>query len=471
MTERRERIKRGAQLGGIVARTAVDGAVTGVAAAVSAGTRGDSPDTPGGAAGISGGAAGTPGDTAEERSAIRAANRLVTVLGNMRGAAMKLGQALATVDLGLVPEHAQPEFAARLAALTDRAPGADFATVRPIIEADCPRGAFAEIDPEPFAAASIGQVHRARTRDGRDVVVKVQYPDIDVILRADLKNLQLFLRMWRGRRADLLRADGVVTEIGSTLLEELDYARECATQTEVAAHFAGHPFILVPAPLPELSGPRVLVTEFCPGGRFTELEDAPRAQRDRAAEILHRFYAGGIFGDGRFCGDPHPGNVLVCPDGRLGFVDFGLYKRLTREQVAFEGGCFRAASDSRSDDLIELLRAAGAIPGTDPDPDELLAYFHAVGPWHLTDGPLEVTAATVRAAAAAVTRPPAADPPLRLPASHTLSRRAEMLAFGMIGRLRATADWHLICREWVCGDPPATELGRQHARWAATRTA
>lgn len=405
----------------------------------------------------------------DDRAAIRAAGRLVAVLGDMRGAAMKLGQTLATVDLGLVPPHAQPEFAARLAELTDRAPAAAFEDVLPILEEDCPISAFADIDPEPFAAASIGQVHRGRTRDGREVVLKVQYPDIETLIRADLKNLALFLRLWRGRRAELLRAEEVLAEINATILCELDYPAECAAQESAARRYAGHPFIRVPAPLPQLSGRRVLVTEYCPGERFGTLASAPEAERNRAAEIVHRFYVGGIFRDGEFCGDPHPGNVLVCDDGRLAFLDYGLYKRLGRDDVAFQRDCFRAAAERRADDLLAMLRGVGAVTGRGPDPARLLEYFRAAGPWHLDDHILHIDAETVRRAAAAATRPPESEPPLVLPAGHTFSRRAEVLAFGLVARLDATADWHRICREWVYGDAPSTVLGREHERWAAAR--
>ncbi|CAM5464752.1 ABC-1 domain protein OS=Tsukamurella paurometabola (strain ATCC 8368 / DSM / CCUG 35730 / CIP 100753 / JCM 10117 / KCTC 9821 / NBRC 16120 / NCIMB 702349/ NCTC 13040) OX=521096 GN=Tpau_3445 PE=4 SV=1 [Tsukamurella paurometabola] len=438
------RLRRGAKLGGAVARQAVDRTVT------RATTRSTTPEQRA---------------AAEEKAALRAADRLVAVLGSMRGAAMKVGQALATVDLGLVPEHALPAFQEKLTALTDRAPGAEFGEIDAVIAADCPRGAFAEIDPEPMAAASIGQVHRAVTADGRDVAVKVQYPGIEAAIRADLKNLGLLLTMWRGRRATAIRTESVLMEISETILAELDYQGECAAQAKVARRYADHPFIRVPAPLPELSGPRVLVTEFVTGERFGSLEAAPRADRDRAGEILHRFYVGGVFGDGEFCGDPHAGNVLVCPDGRLAFLDYGLYKTLGPESGAFERDCFTAADAGRGDELAALLRSVGALRGEGPDPDTLLRYFRLSAPWHLRPGVSTITPAEVKRAVAVATTPPPADPPLRMPAAHTFSRRAELLTFGMIGNLESSADWHAICREWIYGDAPATELGREHAAW------
>ncbi|MET9328424.1 AarF/ABC1/UbiB kinase family protein [Tsukamurella sp. NPDC003166] len=438
------RLRRGAKLGGAVARQAVDRTVARARAR-------------------------TPEERAEaeEQAALRAADRLVAVLGSMRGAAMKVGQALATVDLGLVPEHALPAFQEKLTALTDRAPGAAFSEVLPVIEADCPRGAFADIDPEPIAAASIGQVHRGVTADGRAVAIKVQYPGVDAAIRADLKNLALLLTVWRGRRASAVRTEAVLAEISETILAELDYPGECRAQSGVARRYAGHPFVRVPAPLPELSGPRVLVTEFVDGARFGTLGSAPPGVRDRAGEILHRFYVGGVFGDGEFCGDPHAGNVLACDDGRLAFLDYGLYKTLGPESAAFERACFRAAVADRGDDLVGLLRAAGALRGDGPGADTLLRYFRLSAPWHLRPGPATITPAEVKRAVAVATSPPECDPPLRLPAAHTFSRRAELLTFGMIGGLEATADWHGICREWIYGDPPSTELGREHAAWLA----
>lgn len=442
------RLRRGAKLGGAVARNAVEGTVAR--------------------------ASRRPGSTeqrraAEERAALRAADRLVAVLGSMRGAAMKVGQALATVDLGLVPEHAQPAFQEKLTALTDRAPAAEFAELLPVIEADCPAGAFAAIDPEPMAAASIGQVHRGTTADGRDVAIKVQYPGIERAIRADLKNLALLLGVWRGRRTTAIRSDELLAEISRTIMTELDYPGECAAQARVARRYAGHPFVRVPAALPDLSGRRVLVTEYVDGARFAALETAGRDVRDRAGEILHRFFVGGVFGDGEFCGDPHPGNVLVCDDGRLAFLDYGLYKTPGPESVEFERACFRAAVDGRGDELAALLRAAGAMRGAGLDAQSLLRYFRLSAPWHLRPGPVTITTAEVKRAVAVATSPPPADPPLRMPAAHTFSRRAELLTFGMIGRLEATADWHAICREWIDGAPPSTALGREHAAWLGSR--
>lgn len=443
------RIRRGAKLSGAIARQAVDRTVTRAA------TRTTTPEQRA---------------AAEEKAAIRAADRLVAVLGSMRGAAMKVGQALATVDLGLVPDHALPAFQEKLTALTDRAPAAEFAQVAEVIAADCPPGAFAEIDPEPLAAASIGQVHRAVTADGRDVAVKVQYPGIEAAIRADLKNLALLLTLWRGRRTTAIRTDSVLAEISATILAELDYRGECAAQVRVARRYADHPFIRVPTALPELSGDRVLVTEFVTGERFGTLESAPQADRDRAGEILHRFYVGGVFGDGEFCGDPHAGNVLVCDDGRLAFLDYGLYKTLGPASGAFERDCFRAAYDDRGDELVELLRSSGALRGDGPTPETLLRYFRLSAPWHLRSGVTTITSAEVKRAVAVATTPPQSDPPLRMPAAHTFSRRAELLTFGMIGGLEASADWHRICREWIYGDEPSTELGRQHAAWERRST-
>jgi predicted unusual protein kinase regulating ubiquinone biosynthesis (AarF/ABC1/UbiB family) len=406
-----------------------------------------------------------------EKRALETADQLVSVLGGMKGAAMKLGQMLSVIDLAVVPEHARADFQRKLAVLRDQAPAVSFTQMRAVLEADlgAPLAAvFAEFDEEPIAAASIGQVYRAVLLDGRSVAVKVQYPGIATAVRADLKNLALFLRFSRRLMPGLDMA-ALGEEIRATITAELDYRREARTQRKVAAEFAGHPFILVPDSIPEHCGEQVLVTEFVDGVGFEEITTRPQEVRDRVGEIAYRFYCGSLFRNNEFPGDPHPGNLLLCPDGRVAFIDFGLYKRMTPEAVNTEIACLRATSEGRAEDLHSLMNGLGVFPQPELiSPDEMLAYIlDAVG-WYLVD---EVVEADPGLATQAFIS--SVDPRSRhfrklrwqhLPPDHLFARRAELYTFGLLGQLRARGNWHRVAREWLYGDTPVTELGR--AEWA-----
>lgn len=259
-----------------------------------------------------------------EESMIRTTEQVVMVLGTMKGVAMKLGQMMSVLDLDLVPENHRERFQKRLAVLRNAAPTVSFAAMRGVIEDDFGKpldAVFAEFDAEPVAAASIGQVYRARLHDGRPVAVKVQYPGIDAAVRADLKNLAMFRRVLQSAMPWVTPA--VLDELRLNMEAELDYRAEAATQLQIAELYTEHPFIIVPRSLPEFSTTRVLVTEYVEGRGFEEIRQLPETERNRIGEIIYRFYVGSLFTFNEFCGDPHPGNVLLAADGRVGFLDFG----------------------------------------------------------------------------------------------------------------------------------------------------
>ena len=215
-----------------------------------------------------------------ERATIESADQLVTVLGGMKGAAMKLGQMLSVLDLDMVPVSHRERFREKLAALRDHAPTVSFSSMRDVIQSDIgPLAAtFADFDETPIAAASIGQVYRAKLRDGRDVAVKVQYPGVDTAIKADMRNLALFAKL--GKTVwPTLGASGFLEEIARNIESELDYLREARTQHYVSQNYSGHPFIQIPDSIPELSGARVLVTEYIDGMSF----DALRTVRTTSA--------------------------------------------------------------------------------------------------------------------------------------------------------------------------------------------
>ena len=192
---------------------------------------------------------------------------------------------------------------------------------------------FEEFEQEAFAAASIGQVYRARLReDGRRVAVKVQYPGIATAVRADLANMGLMMRVAKVL-APGMDAKAMAAEIRERLTEELDYEHEASTHRRFARTWRGHPFVVIPDVITELSRERVLVTEYVEGIGFEQVKQLPQPERDRFGEIVFRFFLGSLYRTRHFSADPHPGNYILMADGRVAFLDFGMSKKISREQT------------------------------------------------------------------------------------------------------------------------------------------
>ncbi|MBF6214752.1 AarF/ABC1/UbiB kinase family protein [Nocardia puris] len=408
-----------------------------------------------------------------ERSALQAAQQVVTVLGGMKGASMKLGQMLSVLDIDLVPESHRELFRTKLSELTDRAPTVPFDTMRAVIEQDLGplARAFADFDETPVAAASIGQVYRARTHDGRDVAVKVKYPGVDEAVESDMRNLDLFSKLWKSMLPSAADA-GVLDEISRNIAGELDYPREALAQHRVSERYRGHPYITVPDTVPELCSHHVLVSEFVAGHPFQRLQELPDAARDEFGELIYRFYISAMFADHEFCGDPHPGNILLAADGRLAFVDFGLYNRMDPAHLDFERMVLRAAGEFRPKDIYTTWVARGIVdPESAVTPEECLEYVWAAAGWHLLDEEITVTPEVATSAILLAVDPRAAEfRNMRhqlLPPEHVFSRRVDLWTFAALGQLGTTNNWHRLAREWLYDEPPATEIGRAVARWRA----
>ena len=403
---------------------------------------------------------------------LEAADEIVAVLGTMKGAAMKLGQMLSVLDIGLVPAEARPEFQRKLAALRDSAPDVSFGDMRAVIEQDLGgrvEDHFPELEERPIGAASIGQVYRGRLADGRRVAVKVQYPGIATAVRADMKNLALVLRVVK-RFMPGLDTRALADELRDRVGEELDYAAEARNQAEIGALYEGHPFIVIPATVPELCNERVLTMEYVAGTGFERLKEADDDVRDRVGEIVYRFYCGSLYRNCRFSGDPHPGNLLLQDDGRVAFLDFGLFKRMDADAVAFELACQRAGAEGDTAALHRLMADAGILPEPDRvDPGELMAYVHDAVGWYLADE--EIRLSSDEATASMIQSADPRSPYFRkfkwqhLPPEHLFARRTELFTLALLGQLGAAANWHRIAREWTYGDPPVTELGELEAEF------
>ena len=255
-----------------------------------------------------------------QRAALeKATAEAVEQLGNMKGLAMKLGQMMSY--LSVLPEDGEEQ----LAALQDAVPPMDRDLVTAVIRDQlgaAPEDVFATFDYEPIAAASVGQVHRARLEDGRAVAVKLQYPGVDQAFEADLANLDEMTQFASlTMKADVSEYLGILFD---SFRGELDYCAEQRNQQRLADLYRGHPFVVVPETIADLCRRRVLVTEYVEGQRFRDAV-AGRSQEDRnrVGEVMYRFAFGCIM-NGFFSGDPHPGNYLFLDDGRVCFLDFGM---------------------------------------------------------------------------------------------------------------------------------------------------
>jgi predicted unusual protein kinase regulating ubiquinone biosynthesis (AarF/ABC1/UbiB family) len=411
-------------------------------------------------------------DAAPARRQVETAEQIVAVLGTMKGAAMKLGQVMSFLDVGLVPEEYREEFQTKLAELRDSAPQVSFKEMRKVIEGEFDEPLdelFAHFDPEPIAAASIGQVYRATLHDGRAVAVKVQYPGVASAVRSDLKNLGMIMRLF-SRMAPGLDVQGITQEIRLRIDEELDYELEASNQRAMARIFRGHPFIHVPDVIASLSRERVMASELISGSRFEELKGLDAAARNRIAEIVFRFYFGCMYRHHQFSGDPHPGNFMLLQDGRVAFLDFGLYKRLPPDLAEYELQIARLGITGQGEALIEHLHAGGFLATPDRSrPDQILQQFHDVTWWYTRDGEVALTPEIATQIVIDMSDPRsrhyAAMRHENLPPDHLFGRRTETLTLAVMSQLRASGNWHRIAREWIFGDPPATELGRAEAEF------
>ena len=348
----RGRLRRAAPLAALSARTAGGAAVAGLRSKL------------------------TGADPAEFHG--RTAERYAELLGHSKGALMKAGQMLSMISVGpAVPLEFQSTYQAALARLRDDAPPMAGELAQTVLERELGRkalSAFAEFDWEPLAAASIGQVHAARLRDGREVAVKIQYPGVADAIAADLKNTQLlvtFVTLLGGLYTRRLNADlrDAARDMSARIVEELDYRLEAANQAEFAAHYRGHPFIHVPEVIGELCTDRVLTQELCLGRSWSEALGAEQELRDQWAEAIWRFVYGSYERLGMINADPHPGNYLFHDDGSVSFLDFGCVQRFPREQTEWPGrSCGRACAVTCSGPGARPWRPGSGAPQTPSRP-------------------------------------------------------------------------------------------------------
>jgi predicted unusual protein kinase regulating ubiquinone biosynthesis (AarF/ABC1/UbiB family) len=410
----------------------------------------------------------------DEQFTIRTAEDVAAELGNMKGAVMKLGQMVSFVADGLPPE-ARAALETLQQDVPPMAPSLAEQVVREELGAG-PDELFLSWDPEPVAAASIGQVHRAVLPDGRLVAVKVQYPGIGAAIRGDLDNTEMLSMMFSAVAFRNLDVHALIDELRARMGDELDYRLEAACQREFADRYRDHPFIHVPDVVPERSAQRVLTTEWVDAMSWTEFEaTAPDPLRQLAAEAIFRFAQGSVHRHRVFNGDPHPGNYRFHPDGRVSFFDFGLVKRWDGDEFERMSPILDHVLARDAVATVAAMEHAGFIkPGHGIAPDHVFDAVSAAYRAYLVDEFTFTTSYTTEALTNVMdVQGPYADVMrvLDMPPSFVLLDRVVWGVSALLGRLGGRNRWRGILDEYRHGAPPATPLGEQEASWRARRPA
>jgi predicted unusual protein kinase regulating ubiquinone biosynthesis (AarF/ABC1/UbiB family) len=418
-------------------------------------------------------AAGEQRQLLREDLALQTAEDVAGTLGAMKGVMMKIGQMASYVDDGLSPAVRRT-----LSRLQDSVPPMSPELAAGVVEEELgapPERAFARWDPQPIAAASIGQVHRAVTHDGRAVAVKVQYPGIAETIAADLGNVALLRRMLR-ITAPAQDVDALLFELRDRVLEELDYRREAGNQQVMADYYDGHPTICVPQIIGPLSTRRVITSELSGGARFAELAGWSQEERDLAAETIYRFVFRSLYEVRSFNGDPHPGNYLFHGAGRVTFLDFGLVKHFTPAELQpLMQMNRRLCLEHDPEAFRRSLESAGFLRPHAPLSTEAIVEHLAV--FYDTIREREPVTITGDYASSVVrrffdVRSPVADY-ISVPKSYVVLQRINLGLFAVLGELSATANWRAISEEiWPFTQAPAsTPMGEAEAAWRARRQA
>ncbi|MFN8021548.1 MAG: AarF/ABC1/UbiB kinase family protein [Acidimicrobiales bacterium] len=405
----------------------------------------------------------------DDAFSLRTADDVARELGNMKGALMKAGQLISFVVEAL-PEPAQqslsqlysdaPPMTAELAA----------SVVREAFGRD-PEQVFLDWQRHPVAAASIGQVHRAVTRDGRDVAVKVQYPGVGAAIEADLSNADLLYRMVSAFTLKGLDTRALVDELRTRMRDELDYRIEATNLHEVRRAFAGHPFVHLPEVLDEYTRTTVITTEWVEGLGWNDfVAQATPSAKQRAGESIWRFAQHAILRLGLFNGDPHPGNYRFSPDGDVTFLDFGMVKRWAPGEWEQLAPCMDAIIVDRDPvALVAAMEHSGFLrPGHGLDPQAVYDYVSSPYRPYLTDR-FRFTREFMRDTLQRlvdVNGPHAlVIAQLDMPPSFLMLDRVVWGVSALLGKLELEGPWRAMLLEYRADAPPATPLGEAELAW------
>ncbi|MDW5330392.1 AarF/ABC1/UbiB kinase family protein [Plantactinospora sp. KLBMP9567] len=415
----------------------------------------------------------------------RTAEQLFSVLGQLKGGAMKFGQALSVFEAALPEEIAAP-YRQALTKLQEAAPPLPAASVHKVLAEQLGpdwRSLFVEFDDKPAAAASIGQVHRAiwkvegggtpavrrrgaktaaktgtPTPAGRPVAVKVQYPGAGPALLSDLKQLSRLGAMFRAIQPGL-DIKPLLSELRERISEELDYELEAESQRIFAAAYADDPEIFVPGVV--AAAPRVLVTDWVEGTPLSAIIDSgSEADRDQAGRLMATLHFSAPMRAGLLHADPHPGNFRLLPDGRLGVIDFGAVARLPGGHPEPIGRLVRLALAGDAEAVVAGLREEGFIQLDSPIDAQAVLDFLMPILQPLSVEEFRFTRAWLRVEAARLANPrsPAyqLSRQLNLPPSYLLIHRVTLGSIGVLCQLEAKAPYRGIVQRWLPGFAPVT---------------
>ena len=385
----------------------------------------------------------------------RTADQIFTVLGQLKGGAMKFGQALSVFEAALPEEIAKP-YRAALTKLQESAPPLPAATVHKVLTEELGprwRRKFQEFDDTPAAAASIGQVHRAIWSDGREVAVKVQYPGAGPALISDLNQLGRLARLFTIVQPGL-DIKPLVAELKSRVAEELDYRLEAKATNKFAKAYEGDEQITAPHVL--AFSERVIVTEWIEGTPLASvINGGSEDERDHAGMLLATLHFSAPARVRLLHADPHPGNFRLLDDGRLGVIDFGAVARLPHGLPAVIGRLVRLALDGEADAVVDGLRAEGFIkPGVEVAARGVLDYLRPMLE-PLYDAEFRFSRSWLRKEATRLADPRspayALGRSLNLPPSYLLIHRVTLGSIGVLCQLEAQARYREIVERWQPG--------------------
>ncbi len=402
---------------------------------------------------------GRPAEVVAQEIQQRTAEQIFRVLGELKGGALKLGQALSIFEAALPPEIAGP-YRATLTRLQEAAPPLPAGAVHKVLVADLGpdwRDNFADFNDSPTAAASIGQVHRATWHDGRPVAVKIQYPGAGKALISDFTQLSRLGRLFSVLMPGL-EVKPLLDELRRRVAEELDYQLEAASQEKFANAYAGDPEFLVPHVVAATD--HVLVSEWVDGTPLSRIITQGSAEdRNRAGIRIVRFLFSGPSRAGLLHADPHPGNFRLLDDGRLGVLDFGAVDRLPDGFPHFFGKLLRLMHENRDIETVEQeLRVHGFLKeGITVDLDALHAYLAPLAEPSRVET-FKFTRDWLRAEASRVTdmRSAAIGRRLNLPPSYVLIHRVSTAGIGVLCQLECEGTFRAEVIKWMPGyDDPA----------------
>ena len=405
----------------------------------------------------------------DDAFSLRTADDVARELGNMKGALMKAGQLVSFVVESL-PEPAQQA----LSQLYSDAPPMTAELAAGVVRAEFgtdPEHLFLDWSPQPIAAASIGQVHRAVTRDGRLVAVKVQYPGVGAAIEADLANADVLYRLVSSFTLKGLDTKALVEELRLRMRDELDYRIEAANVREMRAALAGHPFVSLPDLIPAHSGRTVITTEWVDGLSWNEfVAQATQAAKRRAGESIWRFAQHAIFRVGVFNGDPHPGNYRFSAEGDVTFLDFGMVKRWAPGEWERLAPCMDAIIVDRDPALlVRAMESSGFLrPAHGLDAQAVYDYVSSPYRPYLTDTftfTREFMRDTVQRIIDVNGPHAAVIEAIDMPPSFVMLDRVVWGVSALLGKLELDAPWRAMLLEYRAAGPPATEMGRLELEW------